>query len=90
MGEQVQSASLVSLLGPSFPQRLTQMSRNIDRCSMAHVDVRSTRVYLEPIHLMLWPVGEKHNGLLKVKGSNALWHTCRTLGVQFSKRMFVS
>lgn len=49
MGEQMQSASLLAWLGPSFFQRLTQMSRNIDRCYMAHIDVRSTRVHLEPI-----------------------------------------
>ena len=74
----MQSASLGSMLRPSGPQCRTQMPVNINRCYIAHMemfltDVRSKRVYLEPTHLMLWPM-KKHTGRWKVKSSNDLLH----------------
>lgn len=41
MGQQMQSASLVSMLGPSVPQCLTQMPVNINRCYIAHMESAS-------------------------------------------------
>ena len=73
MGRYMQGAQPVSMLGPSFPQCLTQISVNINRCCMSYIamyfiNIRATMVYLEQSNSNALALGK----CLKVKSRKDL------------------